>query len=277
MAVSADDVTWAYRLVLGREPESPEVIQLWMNQPSTQALLYAFIQSSECRDRALVQVPDSFVYETEFDVEMDCEPNQLGAMLDRIQAAWATFGQGDAYWSVITNPNFSADRIEDFLEPFFATGRDTARRVIATLLRNQIDTAKLTRVLDFGCGVGRITFALAEHFDHVIGADISEGHLRLARERGAALASANTNFHQIKSVDDIDAMAQFDLVVSFIVLQHNPPPVAVAILTKLLKRLNPGGIAVFQIPTFINRYRFDLDDIYLQNSLKWKFTPSLKG
>jgi tRNA/tmRNA/rRNA uracil-C5-methylase (TrmA/RlmC/RlmD family) len=38
------------------------------------------------------------------------------------------------------------------------------------------------RALDFGCGLGRITRALAQHFDESVGVDISEDMVRRARE-----------------------------------------------------------------------------------------------
>src|SRR4051812_8922923 len=43
------------------------------------------------------------------------------------------------------------------------------------------------RVLDIGCGTGILTFELARHFTSVMGIDISEAMLEIARrKRGAA-------------------------------------------------------------------------------------------
>jgi hypothetical protein len=61
-------------------------------------------------------------------------------------------------------------------------------------------------------------------------------------------------------------MAQpFDLWFSFIVLQHNPPPIMAAILRLALKWLVPRGLAVFQIPTYARQYRFEIDS-YLESA-----------
>jgi hypothetical protein len=61
-----------------------------------------------------------------------------------------------------------------------------------------------------------------------------------------------------------------------IVLQHNPPPVTVWILKKLLACLNPGGVAYIQIPTYRNGYLFEAER-YLQtaqpNTLEMHFLP----
>jgi trans-aconitate methyltransferase len=51
----------------------------------------------------------------------------------------------------------------------------------------------------------------------------------------------------------------FDLWFSRIVLQHNSPPVMALILRRALSLLAPGGVAVFQVPTYAKNYSFRLD------------------
>jgi hypothetical protein len=48
----------------------------------------------------------------------------------------------------------------------------------------------------------------------------------------------------------------FDLWFSRIVLQHNPPPVIAMILRRAFALLSPGGLAIFQVPTYAIGYRF---------------------
>ena len=48
----------------------------------------------------------------------------------------------------------------------------------------------------------------------------------------------------------------YDLWVSRIVLQHNPPPIIRMILTRALAGLRSGGVAVFQVPTYATGYSF---------------------
>ena len=48
----------------------------------------------------------------------------------------------------------------------------------------------------------------------------------------------------------------FDLWFSWIVLQHNPPPIIALILRRCFSLLAPGGVAVFQVPTYATGYRF---------------------
>jgi hypothetical protein len=41
-----------------------------------------------------------------------------------------------------------------------------------------------------------------------------------------------------------------------IVLQHNPPPIMAMVLRRAFACLRSGGLAVFQVPTYAPRYRF---------------------
>jgi SAM-dependent methyltransferase len=52
------------------------------------------------------------------------------------------------------------------------------------------------RVLDIGCGSGRLTLVLAESARHVVGLDRDAGALRAARERAATAHLANVEFFE---------------------------------------------------------------------------------
>ena len=75
--------------------------------------------------------------------------------------------------------------------------------------------------LDFGCGVGRMTAALAEYYGDVVGIDISDEMVRLA---GRLRPRANTRFIQVMELPLPFADQEFDCVYSTIVLQHIPFP-----------------------------------------------------
>jgi SAM-dependent methyltransferase len=112
--------------------------------------------------------------------------------------------------------------------------------------------------MDFGCGVGRLTAALSPHFAEVIGVDVSASHLELGRDVLAKRGIANVSWRLLEKIGDIPELPTVDLVVSLIVLQHNPPPVMRALLEGLLGRLAPRGAAVIQIPTYLPAgYTFD--------------------
>ena len=102
------------------------------------------------------------------------------------------------------------------------------------------------RALDFGCGVGRLTQALASHFDRVDGVDISETMVRLANEHNRW--PDRVQYH-VNTTDDLGLFddESFDFVLTIIVLQHNPPDVARRYIAEFVRILRPGGIAVFDL------------------------------
>jgi SAM-dependent methyltransferase len=109
--------------------------------------------------------------------------------------------------------------------------------------------------------VGRLTVALARHFRQVIGVDVSASHLAVARAELARRGIANASTQLLERIDGVDTLPRVDLVYSVIVLQHNPPPVIHALFSGLLGRLEPGGVAVIQVPTYLPvGYRFDLGE-----------------
>jgi len=259
--VTRDDVVHAYRLLLGREPESEAVIAEKMQLPDIAALRRAFLASDEFKyvacQSAWVCVGDNLAA-TPLQVETEADPDTLRRILDRIAVAWREYGESEPFWSVSTNEQFRAGSAAAHLESLYASGQATADSVMAALCRNGAAIERIEHCLDFGCGVGRITLALAQRFRKVSGLDISEGHLREARKRAASRGIRNASFRAYSSLDEIASLPSYDLLVSFIVLQHNPPPVIRETLRRLLARLNPNGYAVFQVPIYIRDYQFSV-------------------
>jgi ubiquinone/menaquinone biosynthesis C-methylase UbiE len=96
------------------------------------------------------------------------------------------------------------------------------------------------RILDAGCGTGEISSRLAELFPKasVLGVDIIDTHLELARSRYARLTSRLRFEHQ--SIFELDARDQsFDLVVCRHVLHSIPQPERV--IAELARVTRRGG------------------------------------
>jgi ubiquinone/menaquinone biosynthesis C-methylase UbiE len=96
------------------------------------------------------------------------------------------------------------------------------------------------RILDAGCGTGEGASRLAELFPkgRVLGVDIIDGHLELARSRYASLASRLTFEHQ--SIYELQAAdCSFDLVICRHVLHSIPYPERV--IAELVRVTRPGG------------------------------------
>ena len=158
---------------------------------------------------------------------------------------WDFLSGQDAMWAILTSPgrNRPWDR-----EEFLATGT----REIATLI-GQIDEAGIDRhnwrrVLDFGCGIGRLSQALAGYFPEVVGVDISPVMIQQARElnrhgeRCSYLANDKPNLGVIPT-------GSVDLIYSNIVLQHMHPSYSASYIAEFVRVLSPDGLCVFQLPT----------------------------
>jgi SAM-dependent methyltransferase len=259
MPVSRDDAINAYRFILGREPESEIVIGQAMEAENVGHLRGVFLGSREFVEKYEGQgrpQPIGRYFEiSDIDIDIACTPEQLRSMFDRIAEAWRKFGETEPHWSVLVSDDYRQENLAANIDRFYASGHGDIEVHLNFLRRARLPTT-FAKALDFGCGVGRLTLALAPHARQVVGVDISPPHLKLAEERARDAGIGNVGFEAIGSVEDIDRHRGYDLVVSRIVLQHNPPPVMAALYARLLAALAPGGVAIVQMPTYIHGQRF---------------------
>jgi ubiquinone/menaquinone biosynthesis C-methylase UbiE len=101
--------------------------------------------------------------------------------------------------------------------------------------------------LDFGCGVGRLTQAMAAHFPECWGIDISPTMIALAREFSEGLPQCR---FLLNEHDRLDALHDnyFGFIYSSIVLQHMARAHSRKYIAEFVRVLKPGGVLVFQIP-----------------------------
>jgi ubiquinone/menaquinone biosynthesis C-methylase UbiE len=169
-------------------------------------------------------------------------------ILRRFDGYWNKLGRRDPF-SAILRPRAAIDTVAWDIDAFFGTGRDDVCRFIADL-RRIVPTAGRDRVLDFGCGVGRITRALADHFESVDGVDVASSMIARARE-------LNRNQHRchfrVNRAVDLNCFttATFDVVYTRLVLQHLTPPVVSSYLREFLRVLKPDGALMFQLPGIV--------------------------
>jgi SAM-dependent methyltransferase len=166
------------------------------------------------------------------------------SQLHHLRDSWNAFGEQDPLWAVLTERDRRGGRWS--VEEFFATGR----REIADVLRLADSLGRPTDrndALDFGCGAGRLTQALADSFGSAVGVDISRSMLAAA-EKYNTHPNCRFVLNERPDLSVFDA-ASFDLVYSTIVLQHIPPPMALGYLAEFARVLRPGGLAVFTLPS----------------------------
>lgn len=158
---------------------------------------------------------------------------------------WRRWGETDPYFGVLTDPRFRRDSIAQNRSEFFASGRLAIEERL-TAAERYFGPFERRRALDFGCGVGRLSIALAAHFDEVVGIDIAPAMLAEARANADSMGVSNL---RLALSDDCVSQAQgsFDLVMSAIVLQHIPTTRGLKIIDALLSRVAPGGVAALQL------------------------------
>src|ERR1700681_1933935 len=97
-------------------------------------------------------------------------------------SAWEEWGRRDPYFGVITNPKFRRSEMnEDAKREFFESGGTHAQYVLATIRKHINPEFAPLKVLDFGCGVGRLLVPFARIAEDVVGLDVSPSMLEEAR------------------------------------------------------------------------------------------------
>ncbi len=98
--------------------------------------------------------------------------------IDHLQRHWNKLGEQDPLWAILTRPDKKGGRWT--IEEFFQLGVAEISAVME-YLRGLGITARPAKALDFGCGVGRLTQALAAYYDEVVGVDIAPSMIEQAR------------------------------------------------------------------------------------------------
>jgi SAM-dependent methyltransferase len=130
----------------------------------------------------------------------------------------------------------------DDVEVFVVLGRAGHRALKGSLRRAGIDIATLGRVLDFGCGVGRVLRYWHAYPDvELHGTDINPQSINWCREN-LTFATFKTNALQ-PALDYPDGY--FGLVYALSVFTHLPEDIQGPWLRELLRIIRPGGLLYF--------------------------------
>ena len=160
---------------------------------------------------------------------------------------WETWGKTDAYYSVLSFPQFHKDVLDDSaLKEFFRSGDRHVEHVLSVLRQRFQANFEPSRILDYGCGVGRLVIPFAKSSNRVTGVDISPTMLEKAAQNAAAQGTGNIDFLLASDLSSI-APESFDLIHSFIVFQHIYPSRGETILRELLQKLKPGGLGAIHL------------------------------
>jgi ubiquinone/menaquinone biosynthesis C-methylase UbiE len=123
--------------------------------------------------------------------------------------------------------------------------QDDYHRELAASLSVPED-GQVKRILDLGCGIGRVSIAIAERFPdaEVWGIDYGPALLRFGHKRAIDLG-VEVNFAQMMAENLDFADNSFDIVTSYILFHEVPTSVAERIYREAYRVLRPGGVWEF--------------------------------
>lgn len=255
-----DEIRTAWLMILGREPDNERIYAAYRHS-ELKTLRAALFASAEFRRRYAqgTRSAGALLMAKKAMPPAVAKPELLARMFERIQAQWTQLGDTEPYWSVVTDPRFKLERMEENRQTFFDTG-DTDRQLIeAALRRNRIPQDPSRIGVELGCGVGRASIRIAPLLRELHCYDISPGNLALAERHAAEAGVTNIRFHLVRSFEQYERLEAFDFFYSRLVLQHNPPPVQRYLLQRVTAAARPGALMMFQAFTYWPGYSFDAE------------------
>lgn len=167
----------------------------------------------------------------------------LQQQLSKMREDWDARARENARYYVQTAQTDWTD------EAFFQSGEQTVREEILTDMINicQDKDPKQMKVLEIGCGAGRVTRALSQLFGEVYAVDVSGEMIEQATR--ALQGHANAHVFQNNGTDlSVLPDLSYDFAFSSIVFQHIPSRAVIENYVREVSRLlRPGALFKFQV------------------------------
>jgi ubiquinone/menaquinone biosynthesis C-methylase UbiE len=170
------------------------------------------------------------------------ENQTLRNFADAMKRDWDDRARENAKWYINTVKKDQSD------DEFDSTGRPEVQNfVLADPILTRGRDLKRARLLEIGCGIGRMTRRLAEAFGEVHATDVSAEMIAQARER--LRDYPNVFLHETSGVDFAAFPPDyFDLIFSVYVFQHVPDVSVIhSNIRDACRTLKPGGLFKFQV------------------------------
>lgn len=157
--------------------------------------------------------------------------------LEQINKNWTALGNSDPMWAILADPAKKGNQWSS--AEFFETGRQEIRGILGKLESAGLPVS-FGRALDFGCGIGRLSQALAEKFEFVDGVDISESMIDHAKKRNLF---PNRVFYHLNTQGELSLFPsnKYDFIYTLICLQHMPKNLQQKYIGEFVRLLKPGG------------------------------------
>lgn len=233
------DVVDAYRVLLDRLPESDQVVERAAGYKTVEDLRLAVLQSEEFRGK-----------NPRFE-----RLNTVSLAAPRLAIDTAAPEALDRLFTAAM-----AKTWPDASGPMGANASDPAEWDLfqAIMARVGLTPRAAQRAVVFGDRTGRMLLPLSEAFERVEAAYLATVDIGRTERFLTERALQSVCCHPVTA--DAPATAPgFDLWYSRTALQALPPPVMEVVLAAGLAGLTPGGIAVFQLPTYATGYAFSVE------------------
>jgi cyclopropane fatty-acyl-phospholipid synthase-like methyltransferase len=184
---------------------------------------------------------------------------QVEQTLEKMRRDWDERARENARFYVNTERTDWTD------EEFFASGEQTVREEILTDMINicQDRDPNSMRVLEIGCGAGRVTRALSKLFGEVHAVDVSGEMVAQAQRAVAQFPKSRVYQNNGMDLSVVPAAEPFDFAFSTIVFQHIPSKEVIENYVREVSRLlRPGALFKFQVQGDTS-IEMDSDDTWL--------------
>jgi 2-polyprenyl-3-methyl-5-hydroxy-6-metoxy-1,4-benzoquinol methylase len=184
----------------------------------------------------------------------------MSAKIRDTDSDWRRVASQDPFWGVLSEESYHRDAMDaEKFQRFMASGEQYVAHLFALIEKHLRRGFQPTRTLDVGCGVGRLLLPLARRAREAVGVDIAEAMLDLCLKHAAEAGVRNVAVYP--SDDDLSRVpGRFDLVNTYIVLQHIPPQRGYRLLQTMIDRLTEGGIGSIQL-TFAKARKFLMHEV----------------
>ena len=155
-------------------------------------------------------------------------------------------------WGALMDPAKKGGGWES--DAFYAAGEVEIATVFDYLGERDVMPDLNGHALDFGCGIGRLSQALARRFRVVTGVDISPTMVSRATAENRYPDSCS---YVLNEAEDLSRFPDrsFAFIYTSVVLQHMEPRFSSLYVGEFTRLLAPGGVAVFQVPDRVERGR----------------------